>query len=378
MSSRTKRPGNRDATCCGRIYFLRNFGLASPHEVKRVLTIRWKRTIPLLMLSVLTLSGCSAVTSTAHHALPKPARDDGMTLVWGIDVKQAALSLIAHSQHVCDLDIYELSDPDILNALAAAHARGVNVRVIVDATEKHSQSVAVPSLTAAGVPVVSLHIHHGISHIKMLITDYSVLMGGMNFGAASWGNNDASVTMAGPQANFQALFAWDWSRAHGQPSAAPAVTMPLVYDANIGVEMVNAITAARSKVKLEAFDLSDHSVLDALTAACARGVQVQVLLDPGQSYNRKPATELRDAGATVRFYAPYGGEWMHAKILDVDDGRIFLIGSANFSHQAYTYNHEGDLRLQDVGHFDAALTENLSAQIARGTDYPKAQKQTGW
>lgn len=318
------------------------------------------------------LPGCSQAT-TPEPFRPQPVTDQGMTLDWGRSVKTQALKMIQSSQHVCDLDIYELSDSDILGALEAAHKRGVDVRVVVDSTESHSLKTAIPELTKYDVPVSAIHIPRGIDHLKMLLTDGQsggVLIGGMNFGAGSWNNNDGSVYIPNPDGDFQSLFRWDWARSHNQPATAPHLRLPLVTDRDIEAQVVQAIERAHKNISMEAFDLSDYAVMDALVAAARRRITVEVLLDPGQSLNRKAATTLRDAGVTVRFYKPYDGEWMHAKMVDVDNGKTFIIGSANFSHQAYTYNHEGDIVLHDVTQFDQSLQHDLSIQIARGTDYP--------
>lgn len=314
--------------------------------------------------------------ASQRHA-PAPVTEAGMTLVWEGDVKTQALALIRESRHICHLDIYELSDPDILAALADARRRGVDVRVVVDAAERHSQEEGVPYLRRNGVPVESLRIPRGISHIKMLVADGGVLIGGMNFGSRSWDNNDASVVIAQPNDSFDALFRWDWQRASGHPAAAPAVKAPLVDEREMEQHVVDAIGSARQSVAMEAFVLSDWAVIDALTAAAKRGITVEVLLEPGQSQNRKTADTLRKAGAVVRFYKPYGEEWMHAKMVDVDHGRVFLIGSANFSHQAYAYNHEGDVELHQVPSFARSLEEDLADEMSRGTVYPERRSSEG-
>ncbi|MBX5437897.1 MAG: phosphatidylserine/phosphatidylglycerophosphate/cardiolipin synthase family protein [Alicyclobacillaceae bacterium] len=331
----------------------------------------WGLAMALALFVAGVAAGCGVrPAANAPRHLPPPVTEDGMTLYWGEDVKQAALNLIRHSQRYCYLDMYELADEDVITALSDARRRGVDVRVVVDATEHASQQEGVPALRRAGVPVESLRIPRGISHIKMLAVDGGVLIGGMNFGTQSWQNNDASVYIRRANPSFVALFRWDWARASGVPAAAPAYQHPLLDDRRTRDEVIAAIRRARRTVYMEAFVLSDRGVLDALSDAAQRGVVVEVLLDPSQSINRKGASALRDSGATVRFYQPYGDELMHAKILDVDEGHVFFIGSANFSHQAYTYNHEGDVELYDVPAFDRSLLDNLSAQISRGTDWP--------
>ncbi|MCL6515487.1 phosphatidylserine/phosphatidylglycerophosphate/cardiolipin synthase family protein [Alicyclobacillus sp.] len=332
----------------------------------------------LALILVTLAAGClpAARTASGHHT-PAPAHEAGMTLVWEGDVKAQALALIRASRRICHLDIYELSDPEILSALADARHRGVDVRVVVDATEKHSQDEGVPALRRAGVPVASLHIPRGISHIKMLVTDDAVLIGGMNFGAGSWDNNDASVVIEHPNDSFDALFRWDWQRAGGHPAAAPAPKAPLLDERKTEQHVVDAIAHARQSVAVEAFVLSDWAVVNALEDAAKRGIAVAVLLDPGQSQNRRTAEALRKAGAVVRFYKPYGGEWMHAKMLDVDHGDVLIIGSANFSHQAYTYNHEGDVELHGVHAFAKAMEDDLAAEMQRGTVYPTRRTGAG-
>jgi cardiolipin synthase len=350
--------------------------------VRNLLKKKGARFVLILASTVGLLSGCALLPSTGEkqqiQRVPAPVTDHGLTLDWGHDVKTEALTMIQHSHKYCYLDMYELSDPDILHALIEAHQRGTDVRVVVDATEQHSQQQAVPTLSHAGVPVESQKIHKGISHIKMLITDGpsgGVLIGGMNFGDRSWDNNDASVHIPSPNPSFLAIFHWDWQRAQGIPSAQPSVQPPLLNERSTEQHVVQAIHSAKSTVYLEAFNLSDWGVLNALEAASRRGVTVEVLLDPHQSQNVSAANRLRDAGATVRFYKPYENEWMHAKILDVDHGETFIIGSANFSHQAYTYNHEGDVELHGYPTFDQSLKRDLTLQIERGTDYPAHQKK---
>lgn len=155
--------------------------------------------------------------------------------------------------------------------------------------------------------------------------------------------------------------------------------LPLVTDGRIGEAMVTAISSARKTIDMEAFDLSDRDVIDALHQAVLRGVQVSILVDPTQrTYSESGVSLLQAAGALVRYYRPYQGELMHAKIVDIDHGRTFLIGSANFSNQAYTYNHEADLELHDVPEFAAALETDLHQELARGTDDPLKEKESTW
>lgn len=334
-----------------------------------------------VFVAMCTVSGCSSPQSSSSQTPISNVSESGKTLEWGQNIKSQALQMINSASSFCYLDMYELSDSDILQALVSAKRRGVSVQIIVDATEKHSQRVAIPTLRDAGVPVSVLDIPGGISHIKMLICGNQVLIGGMNFGAHSWQNNDASVYFPEAGRQFESLFLWDESRAMGVPAEAPVTAPLLLYDRSIQPAVIQAIQSARHSIHVEAFDLSDREVVNALREALMRGVAVKILLDPTEYFSRKPARTLLDAGAVVRYYRPYAGELMHAKILDVDEGRIFLIGSANFSHQAYLKNHEADVELRNMPAFAYSLEENLEEQLGRGTDSATSRKHTtegGW
>ncbi len=340
-------------------------------------------TFGLLLLILPTFAGC-AIFPVSHtgsvQSLPKPAyAANGMELVWGKDVKAKALAMIRNSHTRIDLDMYELSDPDVIQALNQAFHRHVQVQVVLDATEPHSTGTGYPALQKDGIPTELIHIKSGIDHVKMLVVDNDVLIGGMNYGSSSWENNDASVYIPHADGQFQAMFDWDFRRASGAVAQAPVTELPLVTDGRIGEAMVTAISSARKTIDMEAFDLSDRDVIDALHQAVLRGVQVSILVDPTQrTYSESGVSLLQAAGALVRYYRPYQGELMHAKIVDIDHGRTFLIGSANFSNQAYTYNHEADLELHDVPEFAAALETDLHQELARGTDDPLKEKESTW
>ncbi len=141
------------------------------------------------------LSGCATIGALPQGQFPTPVTMGDDTLLWGPEIKPEALQMIDHSTMFCHLTMYELSDMDILDALNQAQKRGVQVEVVVDATEPHSQSIAIPYLHAHHIPVRTLSIPGGISHIKSLVVMTSrgmeALLGGMNFGAYSWGNRTA-------------------------------------------------------------------------------------------------------------------------------------------------------------------------------------------
>ncbi len=332
--------------------------------------LRFRSLIWPLVLSLLT-AGCGLTSAVADPEVPQAVVMGDQTLLWGPEIKGAAVDMIERSVQFCHLTMYELGDRDILVALAAAARRGVDVEVVLDATEPHSLADAVPFLHSHHIKVRLLKVSGGISHIKSLVTEdgagVHALLGGMNFGAYSWQNHDASVYFARANASFEGLFEQDYAEAGASPEQAVDFAPPLIYDGQIEPALLRAVSGARQSIVIEAFAFTSRDLVDALLAAQGRGVHVSVLLDPRESYNRRTARTLVDGGVRVDYYAPYGGEYLHAKIVSVDHGREVFVGSANFSYHGFSVNHEGDVELFDAQPFAQSIERDAAAQMARGT-----------
>lgn len=325
----------------------------------------------VLIVGTTWLAGCSVSQSVQDTQVPAAVQVGNETLLWGPEIKEQALSMIQHSTIFCHLTMYELSDPDILDALVAAAHRHVDVKVVLDATEPHSKSIALPMLLSHHIFVRTLKISGGISHIKSLVTDgasgMQELIGGMNFGQYSWENHDASVFFAHPNMAFEGLFQQDYARAGGDPESPLSYSLPLLDDEAIEPAMLQAIGRARQCINMEAFAFTSKDIVSALEAAVGRNVQVEVILDKQESYNHTTANELLAAGIHVVYYTPYQGEYLHAKILSVDRGRFLFIGSANFSYHGFSVNHEGDVELFHATAFAASVDADVAMQYSRGT-----------
>lgn len=123
--------------------------------------------------------------------------------------------------------------------------------------------------------------------------------------------------------------------------------MAMFIEPQAGVTpIIQVIAQAQHSIDLNAYELTDHSVLAALQAARQRGVQVRILLET-TPYGARPswvAHEVAAAqatGATVHAPPPaFRGAWVydHAKYLCT--GRLCAIGTANFTEAAFHRNRE--------------------------------------
>src|SRR5919198_6478235 len=84
------------------------------------------------------------------------------------------------------------------------------------------------------------------------------------------------------------------------PVAAAARAVQLIGPGRAGAPLVSLIDGARQRVLVEAFALSDSSVIAALQAAERRGVDVRVMLDPQGLDSAATLAALQHAGIRTR------------------------------------------------------------------------------
>jgi phosphatidylserine/phosphatidylglycerophosphate/cardiolipin synthase-like enzyme len=107
-----------------------------------------------------------------------------------------------------------------------------------------------------------------------------------------------------------------------------------------------ALVNAHERILAEVYTLTDPEVIAELVAAHRRGVDVRMVLDPNQVYNRHSYTLLVDGGVATRWYPVPKGTLLHAKIGLFD--RLLLLGSANWTLSGLGVNHELDIETSDV------------------------------
>lgn len=311
----------------------------------------------------------------------------------------AMLEAIARSSRTAWLSTY-IFDTDatgraFIDALAAAAARGVDVRVIVDGIgEKYSRPRAARLLAARGVKVARFlpprllapNLHMNLrDHRKLLLLDGALgFTGGMNIGDRHLAGRldnprrvvDLQFRVEGPVvAHMERVFLQDWafvtSRAAEACSPPPAAVGPAAcrgvadgpnedFDRLMWI-LHGAIAAARERlVIMTPYFIPDRPLITAIVAAALRGVRVDVIL-PGRNNlpychwaTRHLLWELLAHGVQVWYQPP---PFVHSKVILVDEAYA-LIGSANLDSRSLRLNFEFDLEVVDRG-FNAELSAHV-------------------
>jgi phosphatidylserine/phosphatidylglycerophosphate/cardiolipin synthase-like enzyme len=107
----------------------------------------------------------------------------------GADCAQPILGEIAGARQTIRVQAYNFSEPRIIGALIAAHARGVDVVVILDKTSPYQRGEGADSVRAAGIPTY-IDYRPKIAHNKVMVIDGgTVITGSLNFTAAAVASN---------------------------------------------------------------------------------------------------------------------------------------------------------------------------------------------
>lgn len=252
------------------------------------------------------------------------------------------------------VEVYLLTDRDVVRALEDAAARGVDVRVMLEAHPFGGGDVAaqqtLDELNAAGVRARPASPAYKLTHAKLMLVDHAAAyiltanlsrsgLGGSSVSAnRDYGVVDRDATDVAAAA---ALFLADWDRTAYTLTDSRLVVSPL----NSRATFAALISNARSSLVVEDEEMYDSASEAALIAAAGRGVDVRVLLPPpGTSGGYgTDAQRLVRGGVAVRYLsAPY----VHAKLV-VSDGTLGFVGSENFSTASLDQNREVGLLLSD-------------------------------
>jgi len=131
-------------------------------------------------------------------------------------------------------------------------------------------------------------------------------------------------------------------------------------------QIVDAIAAARSEVRVQAYGFSARPILSALAAARVRGVDVAVILDRSdERYLCERASPLLAAGVPV--WIDHVSGIAHNKII-VIDRRVVIGGSYNYTASAERRNVENVTFIESE-----AVADRFLANWARRRDAAEMQ-----
>ncbi|HEX5499779.1 MAG TPA: phospholipase D-like domain-containing protein, partial [Thermomicrobiales bacterium] len=234
------------------------------------------------------------------------------------DGRAPILDEIDAARRTIDLEVYLLSDSQVIAALERAHDRGVAVRVLL---EQHpfggagTTNAVHDRLQKAGIDIRWSNPAFTFSHIKLFIfDDDAAAIMNLNLTASAFTRNrEFAIVTTQPAAvrTAMAIFDADWTRGP-EPNPDPLVVSPT----NSRETLLGLIGGARQRLDIYAEVMRDPEIMRAIEDAARRGVQVRLIMS-GQPTddNADERAELADAGVDVRLLNRL---YVHAKMVMVD------------------------------------------------------------
>ncbi len=133
----------------------------------------------------------------------------------GISCTVQIVSVINAAQKSIYVQAYSFTSQGIVDALIAAHKRGIDVEIILDKSNLHGKGNKTQDVIAAGIPTW-IDSKHAIAHNKvMIIDDSSIITGSFNFtSSAELHNAENSVVITGKELADIYLINWKKHLSH--------------------------------------------------------------------------------------------------------------------------------------------------------------------
>ncbi|WP_020398444.1 phospholipase D-like domain-containing protein [Kordiimonas gwangyangensis] len=330
----------------------------------------------------------------------------------------AMLDAIEKAEHTIALTTYifqaDQAGRKFVSALARAHERGVEVRVLVDAVGNLYGLKPVSNLLRRrNIPVATfnparlswrLAFFNLRTHRKLLIVDgLKGFAGGMNIRKHHLENEDGTqrvrdthFSLEGPiVSQMMEAFADDWAfstreelpeekwlpRVSPTGAGIPARAVPDGPDEprqRSAMIMESALASARKRVQvITPYFLPEQALVTALKQAALRGVEVDILVP---AKNNLPlfmltalsgARQLVDAGCRLFLSAP---PFDHTKLMIVDDDWVFF-GSSNWDARSLKLNFEFNVESYDRG-FATAMSDWVHPRFEAATEMTREDFRT--
>jgi cardiolipin synthase len=342
----------------------------------------------------LTSLACATAKVIARPLLPGNRVE---LMINGDAAYPAMLEAIANARHSITLSTYIFDRDEVgltfAQALGAAVRRGVEVRVLIDATgTRYSWPTILGALRREGVRVarflptfplwqlVSLNLRN---HRKILVIDGHLgFTGGMNIRAGHWlakkpshPVRDLHFRLEGPVvAHLQEAFADDWFFTTREAlrdekwfppleDCGPVIARGIADGPDEDFEKLRwtilaALSAAKHSVRITTpYFLPEPTLIAALNLAVMRGVTVDILL-PARSnlpFIQWASTahwwQVLERGCRIWLSPP---PFDHSKVFVVDDCWS-LVGSTNWDPRSLRLNFEFNVEC-----YDPALARTLT------------------
>jgi cardiolipin synthase A/B len=270
------------------------------------------------------------------------------------DSAKPILDAIHHASKSLRIKMFVFTDSSLMEAVIAAHQRGVVVRIMLNPRRRSGVSEndeTRAKLVAAGIDVLDSNPAFDVTHEKsMVVDDKTAFVKSLNWDSENLTETRdyAIITSESLEvAEVTNCFEADWSRQE----FASGKTAKLIWCRGNGRERISEfIDSAKHSLWLQNERYQDQMIIEHLVRAKERGVKVHVMAKPPHHLKKDKLLEgvgglriLDDVGVKVR---KLRGLKLHAKMLLADSERA-IIGSINLAPGSFDSRRELAIEVHD-------------------------------
>ncbi len=327
--------------------------------------------LPRLLFLLLFLS---SVALAAPKLLIQPR--DGIAPI--LERINAAKTSIRHKIY-----LFTDSRQDVIDALAAATKRGVDVRILLERE---------PSGTSGGNTAIFLKLKEAGLNVQLsrafkfvfiheksfVFDDREALISTANITGSSFGaNREYQVVLDEPALvkEIVDVFEADWKGEDIDLKNAKLVWSPSQVKSNGLVrgnsreKLIALIRSARTSLLIQQQSMADEEIIREIQTVSRQGIPVTLVGPPQEltdTYYYAGAERLRGAGVKVKYLLT---NYVHAKVIIADKTRA-LVGSINLSGNSINANRELSVILEKSTASEAvdALVAQIELDASKSVD----------
>ena len=270
------------------------------------------------------------------------------------DTARPILDAIAGATKSLRVKMLLFSDPELLDAVIAAHGRGVKVQVMLNPARRGGEAeneATRKKLERAGIEVRDSNPAFAVTHEKsMVVDDARAFVKSLNWERKNLTETRdyAVVTEHGHEvAEVLAGFEADWHRTEFDPGERSH----LIWCSTNGRERIaEFIDRAKHTLFVQNERYQDPVIIERLVRAATRGVKVHVMARPPHTLKKDKLLEgvggiriLKDVGVKVHKLKHLK---LHAKML-LADGERAIVGSINLAPGSFDSRRELAIEVDD-------------------------------
>ena len=270
------------------------------------------------------------------------------------DSAEPLLSAIAGAKGSIRLKMFLFSEPTLLEAMLAAHRRGVKVQVMLNPERrdgKKENALARKLLGDAGVEVIDSNPAFDLTHEKsMVIDEKTAFVQSLNWETENLTRTrDYAIATSHKHEVEEVIhcFDADWSRSTFDTSEQSHLIWCI---GNGRQRLCQLIDDAKETLWLQNERYQDPVILEHLVRANQRGVKIHVMARPPHKLKKEKLVEgvsglrtLRDVGVKIHKLKHIK---LHAKLLFADNSRA-IIGSINLAPGSFDSRRELAIEVRD-------------------------------